>query len=41
VRGLIAISDLIEHRGRLLLVLVLAGLGLLLVVRGILRLLGA
>ena len=40
VRGLIAISDLIEHRGRLLMVLVLAGLGLLLVVRGILRLPG-
>jgi Sap, sulfolipid-1-addressing protein len=40
-RGLLAISDLIEHRGRLLLVLFVAGLGLLLVVRGILRLLGA
>lgn len=40
-RGLLAVSDLIEHRGRLLLALFVAGLGLLLVVRGILRLLGA
>lgn len=40
-RGLLAIGDLIERRGRLLTVLFLAGLGLLLVVRGILRLLGA
>jgi hypothetical protein len=40
-RGLFAISDLIERRGRLLIVLFLAGLGWLLVVRGILRLLGA
>jgi hypothetical protein len=40
VRGLIAISDLIGRRGRLLAVLVVAGLGLFLVVRGILRLLG-
>ena len=40
-RGLLAIGDLIERRGRLLMVLVFAGLGLLLVVRGILRLSGA
>jgi Sap, sulfolipid-1-addressing protein len=40
-RGLLAIGDLIEQRGRLLTVLFVAGLGLLLVVRGILRLLGA
>ena len=40
-RGLLAIDDLIEQRGRLLTVLFVAGLGLLLVVRGILRLLGA
>jgi Sap, sulfolipid-1-addressing protein len=40
-RGLLALGDLIERRGRLLTVLFLAGLGLLLVVRGILRLLGA
>jgi hypothetical protein len=40
VRGLIAISDLIGRRRRLLTVLVVAGLGLFLVVRGILRLLG-
>lgn len=40
-RGLLAISNLIEHRGRLLVVLFVAALGLLLVVRGILRLLGA
>jgi hypothetical protein len=41
VRGLVALSDVIEHRGRLLTVLVVGGLGLFLVVRGILRLLGA
>jgi hypothetical protein len=40
-RGLLAIGDLIEERGRLLTVVFVAGLGLLLVVRGILRLLGA
>jgi hypothetical protein len=40
-RGLLAIGDLIEQHGRLLTVLFVAGLGLLLVVRGILRLLGA
>jgi Sap, sulfolipid-1-addressing protein len=39
-RGLLAIGDLIERRGLLLTVLVLAALGLLLVVRGIVRLLG-
>jgi threonine/homoserine/homoserine lactone efflux protein len=41
LRGLVAFGDLIERRGRLLTVLVLAGLGTVLVVRGILRLLGA
>jgi hypothetical protein len=40
-RALLGISDLIEQRGRLLTVLFVAGLGLFLGVRGILRLLGA
>jgi Sap, sulfolipid-1-addressing protein len=40
-RGLLAIGDLIEQRGLLLTVLFVAGLGLLLVVRGVLRLSGA
>jgi hypothetical protein len=40
-RGLLAIGDLIEQRGRLLTVLFVTGLGLLLVFRGILRLLCA
>lgn len=40
-RGLRAIGDLIEQRGRPLTELLVAGLGVLLVVRGILRLLGA
>jgi hypothetical protein len=40
-RGLRAIGDLIERRGPQLTVLIVAGLGVLLVVRGILRLLGA
>jgi hypothetical protein len=39
-RGLLPIGDLIERRGRLLAVLVVVGLGLLMVVRGILRHLG-
>jgi hypothetical protein len=39
--GLRTTGDLIEQRGRLLTLLFVAGLGLLLVVRGILRLLGA
>jgi hypothetical protein len=39
-RGLRAIGDLIEQRGRLLTVLFVAGLGVLLVFRGIVRLLG-
>ncbi len=40
VRGLRAIGDLTEQRGRLLTVLFVAGLGVLLVFRGIVRLLG-